>query len=67
MSDPIQSLGRHPWFNAAGEADPLLAGLWTANLLLMGGAQPWRAFMSAAEVAQDIAYHPEKFRKLEPT
>lgn len=66
MSDTQQSpaVGRHPWYNNQGEADPRIAGIWLANLLLAAGAEPWRAFMAAAELSREIAWEPSKFRKI---
>ena len=60
--EPAAPVGRHPWFNERGEIDSAVAGTWMANLILMAGGTPWRAFACAAEVARDIQSNPDKFR-----
>jgi hypothetical protein len=45
-----------------GHISAKLAGTWMANMILMAGGAPERAFRCATYVAEDIAFNPDKFR-----
>ncbi len=55
-------VGAHPWMDETGHISAKLAGVWMANMILMAGGAPERAFRCATYVAEDIAFNPDKFR-----